>query len=140
MARLIDAAAGTGAQAGRAVALHLALPRPVRHGRDGQRLFLRPRRETVEVIKALAAAPDKLPVLLGNSGVGKSSLAQAGVLAALARQAWPEARRMRVHGRPCSSNSRRWCFLTLRPGIEPIKALVETFLDTWQFDAGDPPA
>jgi hypothetical protein len=29
-------------------------------------------------------------VLLGNSGVGKSSLAQAGVLAALKRQAWPE--------------------------------------------------
>jgi len=46
--------------------------------------------ETVEVIRALEAAPDKLPVLLGNSGVGKSSLAQAGVLAALMRQAWPE--------------------------------------------------
>ena len=40
--------------------------------------------ETVEVLKALAAAPDQLPVLLGNSGVGKSSLAQAGALAALA--------------------------------------------------------
>ena len=36
-------------------------------------------------------APNRLPVLLGNSGVGKSSLAQAGVLAALKRQAWPEA-------------------------------------------------
>jgi hypothetical protein len=46
-------------------------------------------RETAEVIGALAATPDKLPVLLGNSGVGKSSLAQAGVLAALKRQAWP---------------------------------------------------
>ena len=32
----------------------------------------------------------------------------------------------------------RWCFLTLKPGTEPLKALVETFLDTWQFDAGDP--
>ena len=39
----------------------------------------------------LDAMPNKLPVLLGNSGVGKSSLAQAGVLAALNRQAWPEA-------------------------------------------------
>ena len=47
-------------------------------------------RETVDVLSALAAAPDRLPVLLGNSGVGKSSLAQAGVLAALKRQAWPE--------------------------------------------------
>ena len=42
------------------------------------------------MIGALAATPDKLPVLLGNPGVGKSSLAQAGVLAALMRQAWPE--------------------------------------------------
>jgi hypothetical protein len=42
--------------------------------------------------------------------------------------AWPEA----------FKESRRWCFLTLKPGTEPLKALVETFLDTWQFDAGDP--
>src|SRR5262249_53729870 len=48
--------------------------------------------EIVEVLDALAA-PGRLPVLIGNSGVGKSSLAQAGVLAALKRQAWPE------HGR-----------------------------------------
>ena len=47
-------------------------------------------RETAEVISALATTPDKLPILLGNSGVGKSSLAQAGVLAALMRQAWSE--------------------------------------------------
>jgi putative ribosome biogenesis GTPase RsgA len=46
-------------------------------------------RETAEVVGALAATPDKLSVLLGNSGVSKSSLAQAGVLAALMRQAWP---------------------------------------------------
>jgi hypothetical protein len=45
--------------------------------------------ETVEVLNALAA-PDRLAVLIGDSGVGKSSLAQAGVLAALKRQAWPE--------------------------------------------------
>ena len=47
-------------------------------------------RETIEVIKTLAATPNRIPILLGNSGVGKSSLAQAGVLAALARQGWSE--------------------------------------------------
>jgi hypothetical protein len=47
-------------------------------------------RETVEVIRALAGTADKLPILLGNSGVGKSSLAQAGVLATLLRQVWPD--------------------------------------------------
>jgi hypothetical protein len=88
------------------------------------------------VIGALAATPDKLPILLGNSGVGKSSIAQAGVLAALMRQAWPET----VSGRwPQAFNeSRRWCFLKLKPGTEPVRALIEPFLWTWQFDAVDP--
>jgi conflict system STAND superfamily ATPase/TIR domain-containing protein len=94
-------------------------------------------RETVDVLSALAAAADRLPVLLGNSGVGKSSLAQAGVLAALKRQAWPE----RVDTAPewphAFQESRRWCFLTLKPGTEPLKALVESFLDTWQLGATD---
>ena len=85
-------------------------------------------RETVEVLKALAAAPDKLPVLLGNSGVGKSSLAQAGVLAALKRQAWPEAADDAGAWPQVFQDSRRWCFLTLKPGTEPLKALVEPFL------------
>jgi hypothetical protein len=34
--------------------------------------------------------------------------------------------------------SRRWCFLTLKPGTEPLKALVESFFDTWQLGATDP--
>jgi hypothetical protein len=59
-------------------------------------------RETAEAIGALAAAPDKLPVLLGNSGVGKSSFAQAGVLAALMRQAWPD--RAEAQGSPWSAD------------------------------------
>jgi formylglycine-generating enzyme required for sulfatase activity len=94
-------------------------------------------RETVEVLNVLAAETARLPVLLGNSGVGKSSLAQAGVIAALRRQAWPE----RAGGGTWPAafkHSRGWCFLTLKPGAEPIKALVETFLRTWQYDATDP--
>ena len=92
-------------------------------------------RETVEVLNALAAASDRLPVLLGNSGVGKSSLAQAGVLAALKRQAWPEGVAAAAEWPHAFQESRRWCFLTLKPGTEPLKALVEAFIDTWQFDA-----
>jgi hypothetical protein len=37
-------------------------------------------RETIAALNALAATPDKISMLLGNSGVGKSSVAQAGVL------------------------------------------------------------
>ena len=93
-------------------------------------------REIVEVLSVLAAEPARLPVLLGNSGVGKSSLAQAGVIAALRRQAWPE----HAGAGPWPAafkESRRWCFLTpLTPGAEPIKGLVEAFLGKWLFDSG----
>ena len=95
-------------------------------------------RETIEVLSALAAAPDRLPVLIGNSGVGKSSLAQAGVLAALKRQAWPEEAGAPNAWPEAFKDSRQWCFLTLKPGTEPIKALVDSFFDTWQFIAIDP--
>jgi formylglycine-generating enzyme required for sulfatase activity len=95
-------------------------------------------RETVEVIRMLAAMPDKLPILLGNSGVGKSSLAQAGAIAGLMRQAWPETAEAPGPWPLSFSTSRRWCFLKLKPGTEPVRALVEPFLWTWQFDAVDP--
>ena len=44
------------------------------------------------------------------------------------RQGWPAV----------FQNSRHWCFLTFQPGVEPLRALVECFLDTWQFEATDP--
>jgi formylglycine-generating enzyme required for sulfatase activity len=95
-------------------------------------------RETAEAVGALAAAPDRLALLIGNSGVGKSSLAQAGVIAALMRQTWPEADAPDGPWPQAFRDSRRWCVLKLSPGTEPVRALVEPFLRTWQFDAVDP--
>jgi formylglycine-generating enzyme required for sulfatase activity/cellulose biosynthesis protein BcsQ len=95
-------------------------------------------REIAAVIGALASAPDKLALLIGNSGVGKSSLAQAGVLAALKRQGWSETARFGGPWPRALSDSRRWCFVKLKPGIEPIRALVEPFLGLWQVDVIDP--
>jgi formylglycine-generating enzyme required for sulfatase activity len=136
--RLIDAASGTGAQPGK-----LWRYTSPYHGlsameeKDADYFFGRGR-ETVEVLQTLADAPEKLPVLLGNSGVGKSSVAQAGVLAALKRQAWPENGDIAPTWPHAFRESRRWCFLTLKPGTEPLKALVEAFLDTWQLGSTDP--
>ena len=56
----------------------------------------------------------------------------------LKRQAWPERAYAPPEWPHAFRESRRWCFLTLKPGTEPLKALVEAFLDTWHFDAGDP--
>lgn len=95
-------------------------------------------RETVKVIMSLAERPNRLPLLLGSSGVGKSSLAQAGVLGALMRQRWPETTEVVGAWPQAIGSSRRWCFLTLRPGTEPIRALIEAFLRLWQFDVTDP--
>jgi Novel STAND NTPase 1/TIR domain len=95
-------------------------------------------RETVDTLSALATAPGHLPVLLGNSGVGKSSLAQAGVLAALKRQAWPDRLDTLPDWPDAFRESRRWCFLSFKPGTMPLTALVESFLDTWQLDETDP--
>jgi formylglycine-generating enzyme required for sulfatase activity len=92
-------------------------------------------RKTVEVIDVLAAAPAKLPILLGNSGVGKSSLAQAGVLAALLRQGWSDRIKDAPSWPEAFHDSRRWCFLTLRPGMQPLQSLVALFFDTWQYTA-----
>jgi formylglycine-generating enzyme required for sulfatase activity len=100
--------------------------------------FFGRKRETIDVLSALAGAPDRLPVLIGNSGVGKSSLAQAGVLAALKRQAWPEDAGSPKAWPVVFQDSRQWCFLTLKPGTDPLRAVVEAFVDTWQFAATDP--
>jgi hypothetical protein len=88
--RLFDAVSGSGTSPGglwRYTSPYRGLA--AMEEKDSDYFFGR-KRETVDVLSALACAPDRLPVLVGNSGVGKSSLAQAGVLAALKRQAWPE--------------------------------------------------
>jgi formylglycine-generating enzyme required for sulfatase activity len=138
LARLLDAASGSGTRPGE-LWRHTSPYRGLAamEEKDSDYFFGR-ERETVDVLSMLAAAADRVPVLLGNSGVGKSSLAQAGVLAALKRQAWPEGMDIAPAWPHAFQESRRWCFLTFKPGTEPLKALVESFLDTWQLGTTDP--
>ena len=138
IAQIMGATAGAGARPGelwRHTAPYRGLAAMTEADSD---FFFGRGKETVEVIRSLEAQPDKLPVLLGNSGVGKSSLAQAGVLAALMRQAWPDTAQAAGAWPRAFNESRSWCALTLKPGTEPIRALVEPFFRTWQFDAADP--
>src|SRR5262245_471710 len=138
VARLLDAASGSSTRPGelwRYTSPYRGLA--AMEEKDSDYFFGRGP-ETVDVLSALAATADRLPVLLGNSGVGKSSLAQAGVLAALKRQAWPEGINTAPEWPHAFQESRYWCFLTLKPGTQPLKALVESFLDMWQLGATDP--
>src|SRR5262249_16798153 len=45
--------------------------------------------ETADILHSIKQRSGKLIALIGNSGVGKSSLVQAGVIGALRRQRWP---------------------------------------------------
>src|SRR5262245_4042529 len=132
--RIFDAVAGRGTNPGqlwRYTSPYRGLE--AMQEKDSDYFFGR-KRETVEVLNTLAA-PDRLPVLIGNSGVGKSSLAKAGVLAALKRQAWPEQAAGANAWPGIFKDSRQWCYLSLKPGTDPIKALIDSFLDVWQFEA-----
>jgi formylglycine-generating enzyme required for sulfatase activity len=95
-------------------------------GRDG---------ETAEIIGKIIAAPGRLIALVGNSGVGKSSLVQAGVIGSLKRQrlpgrhqAWPQA----------LNGSRAFAYLAMKPGEDPVGALMSEFAALWFPDPTDP--
>jgi formylglycine-generating enzyme required for sulfatase activity len=138
VAQVIDAAAGGGPLAGelwRYAAPYRGLAAMTES--DSEYFFGRDN-VTAEVIEVLARTPDKLPLLIGNSGVGKSSVAQAGVLAALMRQGWPETTTTEKPWPQALCDSRTWCVLKLKPGAAPVRALVDEFLAVWQFDPVDP--
>ncbi len=136
--KLKDATSGGGARPGelwRYTAPYRGLASMTEADSD---FFFGREQQTVDVLGAIADANEHLAVLIGNSGVGKSSLAQAGILGALKRQAWPEAIGQAAPWPAAFHDSRRWCFLKMQPGTDPIKALVEPFLKTWQMDSTDP--
>jgi formylglycine-generating enzyme required for sulfatase activity len=95
-------------------------------GRDG---------ETADVIEKIIASPGRLIALVGNSGVGKSSLVQAGVIGSLKRQrlpgrqqAWPQA----------LNGSRAFAYLAMKPGEDPVGVLMSEFAALWFPDPTDP--
>ena len=137
IARILDAASGSGAppsELWRYTSPYRGLEAMTEEDSD---YFFGRTRETIETLDALQTS-GRLPVIIGNSGVGKSSVAQAGVLAALKCQAWPDDAQASRAWPAVFQNSRQWCFVTLKPGVEPIKTLVDCFLDAWQFAATDP--
>jgi len=92
-------------------------------------------RETGDILDRLIAASGRFIALVGNSGVGKSSLMQAGVIGALKRQRWPGGQRAWPEA---LKDSRAWAYLTMKPGEDPIGALMSEFAALWFPDATDP--
>jgi formylglycine-generating enzyme required for sulfatase activity len=92
-------------------------------------------RETGDILEKVIAAPGRLIALVGNSGVGKSSLVQAGVIGSLKRQRWPRAARLWP---PALNDSRAFAYLAMKPGEDPIDALMSEFAALWFPDPTDP--
>jgi WD40 repeat protein len=95
--------------------------------------------ETAAVLTALADRPNRCPMLIGASGVGKSSVARAGVLSALKSMQWPGAEYTLANAWPAGlKNSRSWLSLMMRPGETPLTALCTTLIQLWRVDGRDP--
>jgi WD40 repeat protein len=96
-------------------------------------------RETAALLNALASNSDRWPILIGASGVGKSSVAQAGVLSALKSMRWPETDGDMTTAWPRGlQNSRGWVSLIIRPGEAPLEALTAAMIRLWRLDTKDP--
>jgi hypothetical protein len=80
--------------------------------------------DTAAVLDLMARQPDRIITLIGQSGVGKSSLARAGVLARLKSQLWPPPEGEWPAG---LRDSRAFLPLVVRPGEQPLKELALAF-------------
>jgi TIR domain len=81
-------------------------------------------REAGDIVDKMITTPGRLIALVGSSGVGKSSLMQAGVIGSLKRQRWPGGQ----HAWPQTlKDSRAWAYLAMKPGEDPIDALMSEF-------------
>ncbi|MEM9231564.1 MAG: WD40 repeat domain-containing protein, partial [Pseudomonadota bacterium] len=84
---------------------------------------------TAEIIKRLNTRTDQLQMLVGNSGVGKSSVVYSGVIPALKMQICPDDPDIAWH--PALADSKSMLFLTMKPGAHPVKTLALTFARNW---------
>lgn len=92
-------------------------------------------RETAAILEKITASPGRLIALVGNSGVGKSSLVQAGIIGSLKRQRWPGG----LQDWPGRlKDSRAFAYLSMKPGEDPIDALMSEFTAQWFPDPTDP--
>ncbi|SHI08033.1 TIR domain-containing protein [Bradyrhizobium erythrophlei] len=88
-------------------------------------------KETAEILDLLARARGRLITLIGQSGVGKSSLVMAGVMSRLKSQLWPLDRGTWPLG---LKESRSFLQFTIHPGSDPLKELAVSLVRLYKSD------
>lgn len=85
---------------------------------------------TANVLSSVVEHPQKLITLVGNSGVGKSSVVFAGVYGALRARGWNDEQTT-APWPDALLYSNRWLTLSFSPGDSPLKSLVAAFVQTY---------
>jgi len=89
-------------------------------------------RETVESALHARRGGGPAPGVLGIQALVSPRLHRRACWLRSNAKPGPRVQTQRWIGQSPFHESRRWCFLALKPGTEPLKALVESFFDTWQ--------
>ena len=103
-------------------------------GTSGAAYFFGREEKTAEILEVLRSGTGAVHMLVGNSGVGKSSIVNAGVVAALRSQVWPLDG---VEWPAELAGSRAWLQLSMKPGEAPLKSLALAFARAWLDDPAD---
>lgn len=94
--------------------------------------------KVTEILAALARRQSQMIVMIGNSGVGKSSLARAGVIGTLRRNGSNRSVAGHLEEVNVPEQSRAWAYLAARPGDNPVRAVAAAFIRYWSEERGDP--
>ena len=83
-----------------------------------------------KLVRTVATPSGKVVMAVGNSGIGKSSLIFAGVLAALGREGWI-SKNISSEWPAALEQSRSWVRLKMAPREDPLKQLAGMFVAQW---------
>lgn len=103
-------------------------------GTSGAAYFFGREEKTAEILDVLRSVTGAVHVLVGNSGVGKSSIVNAGVVAALRSRVWP------LDGGEWPAelaDSRAWLQLSMKPRDAPLKSLALAYARAWLDDPAE---
>ncbi len=97
-------------------------------------VFFGRERETELILDSIRSNERRMLTLVGPAAVGKTSLVAAGIMGALQAQFWPQNQEDGEGGKPWPRylrDSRRWAYLTVKPGSNPLREVIHALISLW---------